>query len=106
MLRIHRYLGSLLLGVTMVVPIVVTASPNPQDREERREERRERQRRYYDRNHRDYHVWNDREDGAYRRWLDEKHYRTRRRFYRLKRNEQSEYWEWRHRHPDNDGDRH
>jgi hypothetical protein len=55
----------------------------------------------------DYHVWNDREDGNYRRWSDERHYRTYRPFYKLKRKEQSEYWEWRHAHPDNDDrDRH
>lgn len=102
MQSIHRYLASLLLGATIVVPTVVTASPNPQDREERREERREREQRYYDRNHRDYHVWNDREDSAYRRWLAEKHYEARLRYNRMKRRQQAEYWEWRHRHPDDD----
>jgi hypothetical protein len=97
--RIQRYLGSLLLGATMVAPMLMTASPNPQDRQEgRREESSERQRRYYDRDHKDYHVWNDREDGNYRRWSDERHYRTYRPFYKLKRKEQSEYWEWRHAH--------
>jgi hypothetical protein len=50
MQRIHRYLVSLLLGATMVAPMVITASPNPQDRkEEKREEKRELERRYCDR---------------------------------------------------------
>ena len=107
MQRIHRYLGSLLLGAALVAPMTITASPNSQERnEEKREEKREHERRYYDRDHKDYHVWNDREDGAYRRWLEEKHYQTHREFSKLKRREQSEYWEWRHAHPDNDGDRH
>ena len=105
MQRLHRYLALILLGPTIFVPIVVTASPNPQDREdreERREERRERERRYYDRSHRDYHVWNDREDRAYRRWLAEKHYEARLRYDRMRRRQRAEYWEWRHRHPDDD----
>ena len=29
--------------------------------------------RYYDRNHRDYHEWNDREDRSYRLYLGEHH---------------------------------
>lgn len=102
MQRLRRYLASLLLGATIVVPITVTASPNPQDPEERREERRERERRYYDRNHRDYHVWNEREDRAYWRWLAEKHYEARLRYNRMRRRQRAEYWEWRHRHPDDD----
>jgi len=90
----------------MVAPMVLTASPNSQGRqEERREERRERQRRYYDREHRDYHAWTVREDGAYRRWRVERHYRTHPAFYRLRRKERAEYWKWRHEHPDHDGDR-
>ena len=99
---IHRYLGSLLLGAAIFVPTVATATPNPQDRDAQGEH----QRRYYDREHRDYHVWNDREEGAFRRWAEEKHDQTHREFYRLKRSEQSEYWRWRHDHPDHDGDRH
>ncbi len=107
MQRVHRYLSSILLGATLVAPMVVTASPNPQDtKAEKREEQRKREQRYYDRDHKDYHVWNDREDGAYRRWAEEKHYQTDRAFSKLKRNEQSEYWKWRHEHPDNDADRH
>jgi hypothetical protein len=96
--RIHRYLATLLLGAAMIAPMAITASPNPQDREERRE----REQRYYDRTHRDYHVWNDREDGAFRRWANERHYQTNRQFARMKRRQQSEYWRWRHEHPDND----
>ena len=49
---------------------------------------------------------NDREDGAYQRWSDERHNQTHRAFSKLKRKEQSEYWKWRHEHPDNDGERH
>ena len=101
MQRIHRYLSSFLLGAALVAPMTMLAGPQERA-EERREERRERERRYYDRHHRDYHVWNSREDVAYRRWLEERRERNHREFYALRRNEQAEYWEWRHRHPDHD----
>jgi hypothetical protein len=57
--------------------------------------------RYYDRNHRDYHEWNDREDRSYRVYLGERH-RDYREFHRNNRREQSNYWNWRHSHPDRD----
>ena len=57
--------------------------------------------RYYDRNHRDYHVWNDREDHSYRVYLGERH-RDYREFHQNNRREQSRYWSWRHSHPDRD----
>lgn len=57
--------------------------------------------RYYDRNHRDYHEWNDREDRSYRVYLGERH-RGYREFHQNSRREQSNYWNWRHSHPDRD----
>ncbi len=57
--------------------------------------------RYYDRNHRDYHEWNDREDHSYRLYLGE-HHREYREFSRNNRREQGNYWKWRHTHPDHD----
>jgi hypothetical protein len=57
--------------------------------------------RYYDRNHRDYHVWNDREDRSYRVYLGERH-RDYREFHLNNQREQSRYWSWRHSHPDRD----
>jgi hypothetical protein len=57
--------------------------------------------RYYDRNHRDYHEWNDREDRSYRVYLGERH-RDYREFRLTTRREQSNYWNWRHSHPDHD----
>jgi hypothetical protein len=55
--------------------------------------------RYHDREHNDDHEWNDGEDRAYRRFLEEKH-RTYREFRRLKEKERQEYWHWRHEHMD------
>jgi hypothetical protein len=57
--------------------------------------------RYYDRNHRDYHEWNDREDRSYRVYLGERH-RDYREFRLTTRRQQSDYWNWRHNHPDHD----
>src|SRR5258705_66428 len=71
-----------------------------------KEEKKESERRYYARGHKYYHVWNDRKDGTFHRWLDERHDQTHRTFSKLKSKEQSEYWKWRHEHPNNDADRH
>lgn len=49
--------------------------------------------------HGDYHYWNDREERAYRMWLAERRYEYRE-FSRLNKEEQRDYWNWRHNHPD------
>jgi hypothetical protein len=92
----YRYLGSLLLGAALIAPVGIRANNNPGD--DRREDARER--RYYDRDHRDYHLWDDREDGRYRHWRAERH-EAYRPFYKVKRAQQRAYWKWRHEHPDN-----
>ena len=51
--------------------------------------------RVYDRDHRDYHAWNVRENRAYRQYLAERHLRYLR-YARQRRAEQSAYWQWRH----------
>jgi hypothetical protein len=56
-------------------------------------------RRYYDHQHHDYHVYNKQEDRAYRVYLGEQH-RDYRDFHRMKRNQQQQYFRWRHDHPD------
>lgn len=58
------------------------------------------ERRYYDRDNRDYHAWNDHEDRAYRAYLQERH-REYREFRVARRPQQREYFRWRHTHPDN-----
>ena len=50
--------------------------------------------------YRDYHAWNGPEVGYYNQWVIETH-RPNREFRRMKRQEQREYWKWRH-----DRDRH
>jgi hypothetical protein len=93
MRRLDRYIGFVILAAAIAVPTAVVAAPKPQEASV--------QIRVYDRDHRDYHNWDDREDHAYRRYLGEQHrsYRTyQRQHYRVQRH----YWQWRHTHPDND----
>ncbi|HEV3060218.1 MAG TPA: hypothetical protein VGY48_18380 [Vicinamibacterales bacterium] len=51
--------------------------------------------RVYDRRHRDYHVWDGREDREYRQYLTERHHRYVA-YARQRRAQQSAYWQWRH----------
>jgi hypothetical protein len=81
----HRILGVLLLGATLASPVILKAEEHP--------------RRYYDRGGRDWHEWNEREERAYRHYLEEKRWEYRA-WERRKRAEQAEYWRWRHGHPD------
>ena len=93
MQRIDRYISSLLLAAAIFAPTVVMAGPGPQEGRV--------QIRVYDRNHRDYHNWDDHEDRAYRRYLAEQH-RSYREYHKQHYRAQRHYWNWRHRHPDND----
>lgn len=99
-MRVHRYFSSLILMAAMVGPVALGATPinaRPGDGDDRNH----RIHRYYDRKHRDYHEWNEHESRAYVRWEAENH-RRHREFVRRHRIEQTRYWSWRHRHPDND----
>ncbi len=84
----RRYLSTLLLGAAMCAPVVMHA----------REEHPNR--RYYDSYKRDYHEWNEQEERAYRHWLQEERRRSYHPWARGRRNEQREYWRWRHEHHD------
>ena len=64
----------------------------------RADDRERHERRYYDRDARDYHQWDDHEDRAYRLYLQEQH-REYRDFNREKRERQQRYFRWRHEHP-------
>lgn len=107
MQRLQRCLGSLFMGMTLVTPLGIQAAVNPQGdrlpvyklRDD--DDKREKAKRYYDRERKDYHEWNEAENAAYRHWLlEERRERQFRDLNRLKRAEQAEYWRWRHEHPD------
>jgi hypothetical protein len=55
--------------------------------------------RYYDKNHKDYHQWNDNEEHSYGLFLNENHIQVHA-FRKAKPAEQQQYWQWRHEHPD------
>lgn len=71
--------------------------------ESERQERRQYDR-IHDRDHGDYHAWNNSEDRAYRHYLAERR-KAYRDFYRLNDREQRQYWAWRHNHSRDDYDR-
>ncbi len=55
---------------------------------------------YYDAEYHDYHHWGPGEERYYRTYLAEKHepYRD---FNKRSKDEQTDYWKWRHNHPGN-----
>ena len=87
--RAHTYLASLLLTTALAAPAAIMAAPVPQ----------EVQVRVYDKDHKDYHNWDDNENRAWGQFLTENH-RSSHDFKKSKKKEQSEYWNWRHAHPD------
>ena len=90
--RMNKFLGSLLLGIGLIAPVGIQAANNFRDD-------RYQERRYYDRDYKDYHRWDRREDDRYRHWGSERH-EVYRPFYRLDRAQQRAYWRYRHEHPD------
>jgi hypothetical protein len=90
--RAPRLIASLCLTAALLAPVAVMAAPAAQDQDHDRN-------RVYDRDHKDYHQWDDHEKDAWGRFLAEKH-RKDHEFTKANRKEQSEYWNWRHAHPD------
>jgi hypothetical protein len=83
--KMKKFAALLLLSGTLLMPFSGVAA----------------ERRYYDRDRRDYHEWNNGEDRAYRHWLMEEQRERRYRAYnRLRAERQREYWRWRHDHAD------
>jgi hypothetical protein len=93
MQRSYRYIASLFLAAAIAAPVSIMAAPAAQEASV--------QIRVYDRDHKDYHNWDDREDRAYRGFLTERH-ETYREYNKQKHKTQSQYWKWRHEHPDHD----
>ncbi len=58
--------------------------------------------RVYDPYYSDYHVWNGDEVVYYHQWAREYHRDPDRDFRKLRPEEQTEYWTWRHTHGDQD----
>ena len=84
--RAHRF-ASLFLTAALTTPVAIPAAAPGQES------------RVYDKEHKDYHRWDAKENGAWKRFLAEKR-REDHEFAKANRKEQSEYWNWRHSHPD------
>jgi hypothetical protein len=82
-----RWLSSLLLGAALVTPLIGTGCAGHAGY------------RVYDPYHSDYHRWDDHETVYYNQWVTENH-RENRDFRKLDKDEQKQYWDWRHHHDD------
>ena len=88
----HRYVASLFLTAALALPVAIMAAPLPQEASV--------QVRVYDRNHKDYHNWDDNENRAWGQYLQDNHKKSHE-FKVAKKKEQSQYWNYRHAHQDN-----
>jgi len=98
----YRLVGMCLLSAAIVMPAAIRSGARPQDdrgRDQRDDHGGQGNRRAYDQSHRDWHDWDDREESAYKRYLQENH-RPYRSYFDVDFRTQSEYWAWRHSHPD------
>jgi hypothetical protein len=89
--RAHPYIASLFLTAALAAPVSIMAVPVPQEASV--------QVRIYDKDHKDYHNWDDRENRAWGQYLTENHKKPHE-FKKAKKREQSQYWNYRHAHPD------
>ena len=89
----HRYITSLFLAAALAAPVAIMAAPAPQDASV--------QVRVYDRDHKDYHNWDDKENRAYGQYRSENP-KVSVDFSKASKKQQSQYWNWRHSHPDKD----
>lgn len=88
--QMRRIITTLFLAASLMPPLALRADDHDKHHKEKR---------YYDKDARDWHEWNEREERAYRRYLEERR-RERRDWVKLNREEQRDYWKWRHSHPD------
>ncbi len=89
----QRCISSLFLAAALAAPMAILASPAPKDDGV--------QVRIYDSRHKDYHNWDDRENTAWGIYLTNNHKKNHE-FSKSSKKEQSQYWNWRHSHPDHD----
>lgn len=91
----NRLVGVCLLSAAIIMPAAIRSAGRTQDRDHRGGD----ERRAYDQSHRDWHDWDDREEGAYKRYLLERH-RPYRSYFDVDVRTQADYWNWRHGHPE------
>jgi hypothetical protein len=86
----QRVIASLFLTAALAAPVAIMAAPAAQEHVTVR---------VYDRDHRQYHNWDDNENHAWGMYLDNNH-RRHYEYSRASRRDQRNYWNWRHDHPD------
>jgi len=93
----HRYLTVLFVGAALAGSAAARADDDHNSAN--------RTQRYYDRDARDYHEWNQNENQVYHQYVTENHKRDRE-FAKTTTREKRDYFKWRHDHPDHDQDKH
>lgn len=91
MKRQGLFLAGLFLAAALVAPLATKTNATPQIVSVR----------VYDRDHKDYHNWDDRESRSYEQYRHD-HRGLSVTFQKNNRRQQSDYWKWRHEHPDHD----
>lgn len=81
----RKYIQAILMSAILAAPVVIQA---------------EEHHRYYDRDHKDWHEWNEGEQRAFRHWVVDERHRTYHEWNKANRAEQRDYWRWRHEHSD------
>jgi hypothetical protein len=81
-----RYLSLIFLACALATPLVTSGCAH----------------RVYDPYYSDYHRWDHHETVYYQQWIVENHRDPHRDYHHLNKDEQKQYWDWRHSH----GDRH
>ncbi|HVI08540.1 MAG TPA: hypothetical protein VND65_09635 [Candidatus Binatia bacterium] len=109
--KVSRYFGAALLSTAIALPLAsarpVIAAPvvAAQDHDDHDRDH-DRDHRVYDSYRKDYHDWDDREDRAYHRWIEEVRHETYRDYASLRASEQRAYWKWRHAHEEHEEHEH
>jgi hypothetical protein len=87
MSRIHRILNSTFLAASLLFTVASSGCAGRV--------------RVYDEYHTDWHNWDHNENLEYRRYHDERH-EPFRDYKKLNKDEQKDYWNWRHNQTDSD----
>jgi hypothetical protein len=85
MVKRSRFISSLLLSAVLASPLITAGCAGHGHY------------RTYDPYYHDYHRWDDHENAYYAQWRTENH-KPDRDFRKLDRDEQKQYWDWRHSH--------
>jgi hypothetical protein len=109
--RLSKGINLVLITAGLAIPVGIRAyaaaiPQNEHDTKERAEkqekvDKAEKKLRVFDAKHNDYHDWDANEDKAYHTYLTERHEEYTP-YGKLTTEKQTEYWNWRHEHPDHD----